>query len=562
MLRIALLTVLFCLTTFSRAEHLSGGSITYECLGGNTYTVTLTLFRDCSGEPMIPQSLRFANDCGVIFTLSDLQPQEVSDVSPLCQSEAGNSACNGGPQPGYQAYIYRQTVFLSPCNAWTISWFVCCRRSSINVTGNPGLYIEARLNNLGGVCNNSPAFSDPGVPAVCSGQQVVYNAGASEPDGHTLSYRFIEARFGTPDPFPVLYNFPFFGLEPFTGMLMDPNTGQITFTPTTQGVIVVAFQVDEYAADGTWIGSVMRDFPFLVLSCSNIVPPPTSGSITEVSGTGSQSGDRSARICSNGTVCLDLVFIDPDGGQSLSISSNLDVVLPEATVTNTGTNPLNVQICWDATDAPPGQRTFVIQANDGACPIPGTQSYTYQVTVEIPPASIGSGAALACPQTGSFALMDSLGTYPQAPGNWTDPAGAPHSGLFVPTTDPSGEYTFTVENFPGCVSTATVAVDLLAPNDTLCSLLSVSDLLRPTLSLHPNPTQGRAIVRGLGTLGTRALSATVLDLLGRRVLSIPLDQASNEAAIDFPDDMPEGTYLLMMTSEAPPATVIRFHLQR
>lgn len=562
MLRSSLLTVLFCLAILSRAEHLSGGSITYECLGGNTYTVTLTLFRDCSGEPMIPQSLRFANDCGVLFTLTDLQPQEIIDVSPLCPGEAGNSTCNGGPQPGYQAFIYRQTVFLSPCNAWTISWFVCCRRSSINVTGNPGLYLEARLNNQGGLCNNSPTFFDTGVPAVCSGQPVVYSAGTSEPDGHTLAYSFIEARFGTPDPFPVLYNFPFYGLEPFTGMLIDPNTGQITFTPSTQGVIVVAFQVDEYDAAGTWIGSVMRDFLFQVYSCSNTVPAPGSGLITAVSGTGSQSGDRSARICSNGTVCMDLVFTDPDGGQSLSISSNVDVVLPEATVTSTGTNPLNVQICWDATDAPPGQRTFVIQANDGACPIPGTQSYTYQVSVEIPPDSIASGSALACPQTGSFALMDSLGTYPQAAGNWTDPAGAPHSGLFVPATDPSGEYTFTVENFPGCVSTATVVVDLLAPNDTLCSLLSVSDLLRPTLSLHPNPTQGRAIVRGLETIGSRARSATVLDLLGRTVLSIPLDQASNEATIDLPEGMPEGTYLLMITSEAYPVTVIRFHLQR
>ena len=562
MLRTAFLAFLFCMATLVRAEHLSGGSITYECLGGNTYTVTLTLFRECSGEAMIPQSLRFANDCGVLFTLSDLQPQEVADVSPLCPSEAGNSTCNGGPQPGYEAYTYRQTVFLSPCNAWTISWFVCCRRSSINVTGNPGLFIEARLNNQGGLCNNSPIFSDTGIPAVCSGQPVVYNAGAFEPDGHTLAYRFIEARYGTPDPFPVLYNFPYFGLEPFTAMLMDPNTGQITFTPTTQGVIVVAFQVDEYLADGTWIGSVMRDFPFFVRSCSNTVPPPEGGLITAVSGTGSQSGERNARICSNGTVCLDLVFTDPDGGQTLSISSNVGLVLPEATVTSTGTNPLNVQICWDATDAALGVRTFVIQANDGACPIPGTQSYTYQVSVEIPPDSIASGSALACPQTDPFALVDSLGTYPDAPGNWTDPSGASHSGLLIPATDPAGSYTFTVESFLGCTSTATVTVYFLAPNDTLCSLLSVSDLFRPTLSLRPNPTQGRATVRGLETIGSRPKSATVLDLLGRTVMTMPLEQAASEVTINLSEDLPEGAYLLRITSGTFPPTIIRFHLQR
>jgi hypothetical protein len=560
MLRIAFLAFMLGIAMIGRAEHLSGGSITYECLGGNTYTVTLTLFRDCSGEQMIPQSLSFANDCGVLFTLSDLQPQEVIDVSPLCPSEAGNSACNSGPQPGYQAYIYRQTVFLSPCNAWTISWFVCCRRSSINVTGNPGLYLEARLNNQGGTCNNSPTFFDPGIPAVCSGQSVVYNAGTSEPDGDSLAYRFIEARYGTPDPFPVAYNFPFYGLEPFTGMLMDPNTGQITFTPTTQGVIVVAFQVDEYSADGTWIGSVMRDFPFLVLSCSNTVPSPESGFITAVSGTGSQSGDRNARICSNGTVCMDLVFTDPDGGQSLSISSNVDEVLPEATVTTTGTNPLSVQICWDATDAALGQRTFMVQAKDGACPIPGTQSYTYQVSVEIAPDSIASGSALACPQTAPFALMDSLGTYPQAPGNWTDPSGGAHSGLLLPASDPAGVYTFTVESFPGCSTSAEVFVTYLQPQDTLCSLVGMVEYAVNGPVLYPNPSSGLLRLHGLDLL--EPCTASILDHQGRNVGSIVIQAFASEAIIQLPEDLSNGGYLIHFDGADGPIRPLRFTLQR
>lgn len=562
MRRATLLAIFLCMALLSRAEHLSGGSIVYECLGNNTYTVTLTLFRDCSGEAMLPQTLHFTNDCGVNFNLSDLQPQEVTDVSPLCAAELVNSSCNGGPLSGYQAYTYRQTVYLSPCNAWNIAWFVCCRRSSINVTGNPGLFIEARLNNIDGLCNNSPTFLDPGFPAVCVGQPVVYNAGVSELDGHALQYSFIEARYGTPDPYPVLYNFPFYGLEPFTNMLIDPNNGQITFTPTTLGVIVVAIQVDEYSATGTWIGSVMRDFLFDVRSCSNTVPPPNSGQIAAVSGTGSQSGERSARICSNGTVCLDLVFSDPDAGQTLTVSSNVDLVLPEATLTTSGTNPLNVQICWDATAAIPGTRFFTITADDGACPTPGTQSYTYEVTIELPPDSIASGTALTCPQTSAFALMDSLGTYPTAPGNWTDPSGAPHSGLLIPATDPPGEYTFTVETFPGCSINPTVTVNFLAPDDTLCSLLSVQDVLLPDFSLYPNPSNGRLTLSGMDGRAPIGLSATVMDLLGRRIISIPLTAAAGSQTIELPESLRDGSYLLQIQSAGYVARTLRFQLQR
>jgi hypothetical protein len=558
-LRTALLLLLLN-ASMLRAEHLPGGSITYECLGNNTYTVTLTLFRECSGEAMIPQTLDLTNDCGVVFSLTDLQPLEVANVSPLCPAEAANSSCSGGSLIGIEVYTYQQTLFLSPCNAWTISWSTCCRQTSVNVTGNPGLYIEARLNNQGGTCNSSPAFTDQGIPFACVGQAMVYDPGAVEPDGNTYRFRFIEARYATPEPLPVSYQFPFYGLEPFTGMLVDETTGSITFTPTVQGYIVTVVQVDEYDANEQWIGSVMRDFTFLVRACSNTQPDAAAGTITSVTGTGSQDGDRSVRACANGVVCFSMAFTDPDPGQSVSIITNAAVALPGATISTSGADPLEVEICWDADSAMTGVRYFTIQALDDACPVRGMRSFTYRVTVEAPPEPIVDGEALACPQTTPFALMDSLGTYPTEPGTWTGPTGAAHSGFLLPATDPPGIYTFTVESFPGCRTSADVVVTYLPPQDTLCSLVSVSERTTREAVLYPNPTAGLLHLRGLGHTDQR--TARIVDLQGRTVGRVALPGTSTETRIHLPETLANGGYLLYLEGAELPVPPLRFTLQR
>lgn len=561
-LRAIFLACLFIPVALLRAEHLPGGSITYECLGGNTYTVTLTLYRECSGEAMIPQALQFSNDCGVSFTLGELLPLEVVDVSPICNAQAGNSNCNGGSLFGVERYTYQQTLFLSPCDAWTIAWFTCCRQSSINVDGNPGLYIAARLNNQGGLCTNSPQITDPGLPVVCVGESVVYDPGIIEVDGHSFEARFIEASFATPAPIPVIYTFPYFGLEPFTGMTIDAATGVITFTPTLIGSIVVAFQVDEFDADGNWIGSVMRDFPFTVQACSNAGPLLSGGQITGVSGAGSSDAERSLRLCDNGPVCFDLEFTDPDAAQALSLTTNVDLVLPGATVTTSGTNPLLVTICWDSTQVSPFDRNFTMIVSDDACPVPGTTYYTYRVRLEAGPDSLADGSALACPQTGAFALMDSLGIYPQQPGTWTDPSGAPHPGLFQPATDPSGTYTFTVELFPGCATSAVVDVTLLPPDDTLCSLVGVEERALRSLSLFPNPTNGMTTLRGLDAPIGSPVVLRVHDVQGRTLLQRVVSAPGDLLTLDLGSMLAPGAYLLRVESASTSSPPLRFTVQR
>lgn len=42
-------------------------------------------------------------------------------------------------------------------------------------------------------------------------------------------------------------------------------------------------------------------------------------------------------------------FSDPNPGQSITVTSNAAAVLPGATFTTTGTNPVTATVCWTAT---------------------------------------------------------------------------------------------------------------------------------------------------------------------------------------------------------------------
>ncbi|MEZ4757491.1 MAG: hypothetical protein R2817_11750 [Flavobacteriales bacterium] len=472
-LRFLFASVLIARAWCASAEHLPGGSITYTCQGGNQYVVRLTLYRECTGENMIPQTLNFRNDCGVQFTLNNIEPVAVEEVSQLCPEAASSSTCQGGTSIGVQRYTYERTLFLSPCNSWTISWAVCCRAPSLNVQFTPGLYIEARLNNADGGCYNSPVPTQLTIPTVCVDQPVAHAGGAIDLEGDSLHYSLIAARYSAPAPTPVNYLVPNFGGEPFPGMAIDSRSGIITFTPTTIGRVIVVVKVDEYRTDGTYIGSVMHDFLFLVAACANNTPDPESGTVQDSEGGAQPTGTRSVDACAGTSFCATLRFTDADADQQLSLTSTVATVLPGATLLLSGTNELLATLCWDVPTDAAGSRIVTFTVQDDACPIPAQQTYALQIDLRAVP-DPGTDTSIAyCPGTEAFVLLDSLGGTPAPGGSWTDPFSQPTDGTFVPGSSPNGEYQYTHALFPGCSRSATLTVEALPSADPACSPLSM-----------------------------------------------------------------------------------------
>lgn len=363
------------------ATHISGGEIYYDCLGGNQYRITLVVYRDCAGINLnTSYQLDVQSPCGN-KTVTVTSPGG-TEISQLCQAQIGNSTCNGGALPGMQQYVYTGTVTLPPCDSWTVSWSDNWRNGAIANLVNPGNkdeYVEAKINNLDGPCDDSPQFTNTAIPYVCAGYPISYSYGAFDPEGDSLTYTFINAMNTGGVDLP--YVAPYSGTEPITGITLDQQSGQVNFTLNQVGNWVVVVRVDQFDSTGTWIGSVMRDMQFIAYPCTNIPPDPASGTVANLTGDAVQTGPRSVEICESGDFCFDAVITDPNAGDILTITSNIAQNLPGATVTTSGTNPLTAHICWTGNPGTNGFFPFIITANDGACPIPALQTYVFSIHV-------------------------------------------------------------------------------------------------------------------------------------------------------------------------------------
>ena len=391
MKRIALLTsVLMCMvfsmiTQQAKATHVSGADISYQCLGNNQFQVTLNLFRDCTGITLgTSQTVTLTSTCGgsTVATLNIVPDPDTglnwTDISQLCSNDSLNSTCYNGTLPGMERYTYTGVVTMAPpCNTWTVAWDVCCRNTTVNVptSGSSDIYVDATMNSMTNACNNSPVFSGQPIPYVCVNQPVSYSYGVYEVDGDSLVFSLIPGR--ETQTTQLVYAAGYSGASPIPGIAIDPNTGLLTFTPTVLGNFIVVVAVTEYDDNGNVLSTTMRDIQFIVQNCNNTVG--AVGPFDTVSGQASQLGPLALELCGGTSTCFSLTFADPDVNDTLNISTNLQTVLPGATMTMTGTNPLTVDVCWTAPGTMPSLNLVSFQADDGACPVAGI----FGTTVEI-----------------------------------------------------------------------------------------------------------------------------------------------------------------------------------
>jgi gliding motility-associated-like protein len=385
----------------ANATHVAGADIVYENVGIDSFLVTVNIFEDCGGAATVGLNITvaFTNGCGFADFNENFPQISVSEVSQLCASEQPLSTCNNGSLPGMLHKVYQKIVTLEQCESWTITWGIANRNQSVNLDpiGSTLFFaVDASLNNLDAPTNNSPKFNAQPIPYVCANQLVNYSFGVSEVDGDSLVYSFTDPLGGTlANPITLTYQPGYTTLQPLPGIVIDPNSGLLTFTPTMLGSFVVVVMVEEYQ-NGTLIGIVKRDIQFVVRSCTNIAPNILAGEITNLNGNAVLIDPFTIEMCEGNTFTFTTVFDDQDVADTLSIFTNLATVLPGAIIITTGTNPLTAEITWTAPAASSGQNnSFAITINDGACPIPGIQNFVYNIEV-VPSTFIIPSSAVLC----------------------------------------------------------------------------------------------------------------------------------------------------------------------
>lgn len=486
---LSFLIVLFTLAGSAgraRASHAMGADLTYTCVGPNTYEFRLNFYRDCVGisAPSTASVDVSSASCGLSFSIT-LLPDTLftgldtfyfgDEVSPLCPANLPLSTCNGGPFPGVQVYSYSQIVTLPAiCPDWEISYSLCCRNVAIDNLFDPDsedIYVEALLDNTGGLCNNSVVFTQIPVTYICNGEPFNFNHGAIDADGDSLFYSLINPLGGDDAPIPYAPGFsltePMMALGGVFGF--DPVTGQITFTPDGEQTGVLTVLVEEFR-DGVLVGSTMRDIQIVVTNCPSNSAPVYIGSFIGLEGGVAVDGN-SIESCPGDTIRFRLRFTDANPGDVLTLASTLPLIIPDADVTILGSNPVNMDVVWITDPSDTGFYAFNVSVSDDACPIFANQIFSFDI--DLLAGTYAGPDQRYCPGGVPPTLTVSGGTA----FSWTPPLGLDNPFSPVPKASPSVTTDYVVESNLSsfCRNRDTVRVTVVPPfffllssGDTIC----------------------------------------------------------------------------------------------
>lgn len=129
--KLSLIVLVLFTVIQSRASHLKGGEITWQCMGNGSYVFTTIIYRDCNGIPG-PISLQIQSDApgNPVINCTLIQQIDLSPVGPGCPT------CNNpGLEPG-ATEMFRfesaptQLNGIPPALGWSFWYIDCCLNSS------------------------------------------------------------------------------------------------------------------------------------------------------------------------------------------------------------------------------------------------------------------------------------------------------------------------------------------------------------------------------------------------------------------------------------------------
>jgi len=394
---ILLLTVVMAFAVAdSRANHVLGGNIAYDCLGGNSYEITLTVYKDCFGAtnaPALESVFFFPQGCGLPFS-ANLQLQSVTEISDLCPTELVNSSCNGGFIPGVELLVYSIVVTLSNACPWNINWAAGDWNYFINMDNGmlPAAYIGTTLDptNVGCVDSVEPANPLP-VNYSCTGDAVTYDLNINNPNNYDLTYTLVcpQTSGGVNAPMFAPCN------QLIAGLTMNPLTGQISFTaPNLFGNYSVAVEIDMFD-NGDYVGTIVQSLAFIVRFCAVTPTVFSNPTIQTLDGGGALIAANEVQACVGEDLCFTVESTNNNIFRSIDLSSNFTTLFPAGTFSQSGFNPAVGEFCIAVTENMVGSTLVTVNALDDACPVAGTAQTQFTLTVS-PSATLNVPDTLIC----------------------------------------------------------------------------------------------------------------------------------------------------------------------
>ena len=300
------LTILFFLSTFVLfATHQKAAEITYQHREGRIFDFTLTTFtysRSLADRPFLSIQWRGLTGGGVTTLRSVPRvynpPRYVGNLT------------NENIYRFYIEFPNDGTFFISMEDP-NRNGGVVNLPNSINIP----IFVETMLvisSALG--TNSSPVLLNPPIDQGCFGIPFMHNPGAFDPDGDSLSFRFINCRGAHG------LDIPGFRLPSASNSItLDAVTGDLIWdSPETVGDFNIAILIEEFR-NGVRIGSIMRDMQISIENCNNRPP------VLEI--------PDFLCVLAGDTLRIPVRATDPDIDDILTISANGDM-LPNRTWTS------------------------------------------------------------------------------------------------------------------------------------------------------------------------------------------------------------------------------------
>lgn len=279
------------------ATHLVGGELTYNHVSGNTYQITLTVYRDeFNGNPGAqfdaPAILYIYDDNGNYVSEINIDLSNWQTADELIEEPNLNPCLVVPNNVQIQKGIYTQNITLpSGFLGYEIIYGRCCRNgaliNNLNNPGDQGIGISTRIPPTNTYSNSSPDFDfDPPI-FICLGSPLNRVQSATDVNGDSLHYKLCSPLQGlTPNnpanipnagPQPgfspplnqVVWQAPFNQNNPMGGipLTIDPQTGLLSGTPNTTGTFVIGICIEEWR-NGVLLNTLLRDFPYTVTNCN------------------------------------------------------------------------------------------------------------------------------------------------------------------------------------------------------------------------------------------------------------------------------------------------------
>jgi hypothetical protein len=317
MKKILFILLVLSISNQTKATHLMGGEITWECIktGSNAglYVFQLKVYRDCQGVGLQGGPILYLTTHN-IPSISSIALNEISitDLSPSCNTINGPNSqfsCNGSNvwyggsgQGAVEEHIYRsdtiRIIGTPDDDGWHFTWSDCCRNNAITNIDNPGVtgftlraVMYPYTDSLGIVHPNnsdcydsSPKFYeqprtilevnngyDPLVPT--NGFTYSHNAFDQEQDsilyswgqpidGYNYGYDYLN-----PNANYVSFVPPYSYTSPISNISLNSITGRTSYPADLQGNYVTCTKVSSYKC-GQLVAEIFREIQVILI-------PPT-----------------------------------------------------------------------------------------------------------------------------------------------------------------------------------------------------------------------------------------------------------------------------------------------